>query len=84
MTNQEITKALLSLCPEADWSLTGDDYENIIWNSQTIKPTLAELEAEITALPSKEAALKNAHETARKAILDRLGLTLDEAKILLG
>jgi|Laugrespbdmm15sd_2_1035082.scaffolds.fasta_scaffold104026_2 uncharacterized membrane protein YqiK len=51
------------------------------------KSEIAELEkiqAEQNAQIAAEAAKAEAKATARKAILDRLGLTADEAAILLG
>jgi hypothetical protein len=80
MTHEQITKAIQSLKPNAEWTLTGDDYANLIWLSTGKAPTLAEIEAEIAALPAKEAA-----KIAAKAnLLAKLGITADEAKLLLG
>jgi hypothetical protein len=75
MTHEQITKAIQSLKPNAEWTLT-----NLIWLSTGKAPTLAEIEAEIAALPAKEAA-----KIAAKAnLLAKLGITADEAKLLLG
>jgi hypothetical protein len=80
MTHEQITKAIQSLRPNAEWTLTGDDYANLIWLSNGKAPTLAEIETEIAALPAKEAA-----KIAAKAnLLAKLGITADEAKLLLG
>ena len=83
MTNDDIAKALVRLQPEAIWSLVGDDYNDIDWVSTDIsKPTLLEIQKEIeTPTVSAEATAK---ATARQAILDRLGLTAEEAQLLLG
>lgn len=83
MNNREMAKAIKSLSPDAIWTLNGVDYENIIWENDAYKPTLAEIEAEIAALPAKEAAELEAKQAQKQAILDRLGLTEDEAKLLL-
>lgn len=79
MTHEQITKALISLTPNAQWTLTGDDFDNLIWLSEGNAPTLAEIEAEIASFPNKESA-----KIAEKAaLLAKLGITADEAKLLL-
>ena len=48
---------------------------------------IAELETEIAAAEAKakaEAQAKDEAEAARQALLDKLGITADEAKLLLG
>lgn len=71
--------------PNAQWVIDGDDYDSLQWHSQDIpKPTLRELK---DLLPLVEAAKeKVAQETAAKkqALLDKLGITEAEAKILIG
>jgi hypothetical protein len=83
MTHQQITKAIQSLRPNAEWTLTGDDYANLIWLSNGKAPTLAEIETEIAALPAKEAAAQSAKENDKAALLAKLGITADEAALLL-
>lgn len=47
----DLTHAILSLCPGASWSLTGDDYKTLEWNSAIPeKPSEQELRAEIARL----------------------------------
>ncbi len=83
MTHDQIIKAITSLRPNAEWTLVGDDYENINWiSTDSTKPTLAQIQKEIDN-PTISAEVK-AREAARQAILDRLGLTADEASLLLG
>jgi hypothetical protein len=83
MTNEDIRLALESLLPDAKYSLAGDDYENIEWVSDFEKPTIEEIEAEIKLLPKKKAAEIKAKETAKAALLTKLGITADEAALLL-
>lgn len=51
-----ITKALVSLRPGAQWSLDGDSYEGLKWLEKPVweggqkKPTQAEVEAEVARL----------------------------------
>ena len=66
-----------------EWALDGDDYEGLVWLSDTPKPTKAELDAqwdEVKAIIQAEAEAKAAQKAA---LLDRLGITEDEAKLLL-
>ena len=66
-----------------EWHLVGDDYEGLNWLSNTPKPSLAELQEQ---WPEVEAAvLKMAQDKidAKAALLERLGITEEEAKLLL-
>jgi len=65
------------------WSLSGETYDGLVWHSNTSKPTKVALDAQWSAV---ETALKQAvaaKAAARQAVLDRLGLTADEAALLL-
>lgn len=83
MRNDLIAKALLNLNPNAQWTLTGDDYADLTWLSSGEAPTLAEIQAEIAAIPAKEAAAQAEKETEKAALLAKLGITADEAALLL-
>ena len=83
MTHMEIVKALKNLKPNAEWTLPGDDYADLIWLSSGKAPTLAQIEAEIAALPAKEAAAQAAKESEKAALLAKLDITVDEAALLL-
>jgi hypothetical protein len=49
-----IDKALLSLRPNAQWMLVGEDYSGLEWLDQSqTKPTEAEIQAEITRLQAE-------------------------------
>lgn len=67
-----------------EWTLNGDEYTGLTWLSDTEKPTQEELDAlwePTLAMIEQEKADKTA---ARQALLDRLGITEDEARMLLG
>ena len=83
MTHDEIIKALYNLAPKDEWTLSGDDYSELNWISDGTPPTVEEIEAEIKLLPSKELAAKENKENAKLALLDKLGITAEEAKLLL-
>jgi len=69
---------------DSEWTLNGEDYAGLTWLSDTSKPTKKELddlwETTLAAVEQK----KTEAIAARQAILDRLGITADEAKLLLG
>jgi hypothetical protein len=52
----DIAFTLTSQWPISEWSLNGDDYEGLVWLSDTPKPTLSEIE---TAYPLAQKELKN-------------------------
>jgi hypothetical protein len=83
MNNREIAETLAFLFPNKEWFLDGDNYENLIWLSEGNKPTLAELEAEFLLLPNKKAEAETQKATEKAALLAKLGITDDEAKLLL-
>ena len=67
----------------SEWTLNGDEYSGLTWLSDTPMPTQEELDAlwePTLALIEQEKADKAA---ARQALLDRLGITADEARMLL-
>ena len=82
MTHNEIVKALQILAPKAEWTLDGDDYSGLNWLDETIaKPTKQAIENEIAnpTTPPEEIELAN----KKAEILNRLGITEEEAKLLL-
>jgi hypothetical protein len=68
----------------SEWTLNGDEYDGLTWLSKTTKPTKKELDdlwLEVKSNIKTEAAAK---ESARQALLSRLGITAEEAQLLLG
>lgn len=66
-----------------EWVLRGEEYEGLEWLSDSQKPSLAELKA---LWPSVQAEVKQQEAdriAKRQELLDRLGITEDEAKLLL-
>jgi hypothetical protein len=73
-----INNAVLSLRPNTEWTMNNFDVENIIWHTENVKPlTKAEVDAELVRLQTEEKSKKT-------ELLTRLGITADEAKLLLG
>ena len=83
MDNLSISKALLNLVPGALWTLRGDNYADLEWESDGKPPTIAEIEAEINKLPAKEKAKADKLEADKALLLTKLGITEDEARLLL-
>lgn len=84
MIHAEIIEAIANLAPNAEWTLAGDDYSKIEWLSKNIaKPTLEDIELEVTMLPIRKAEKEAANIKAKADLLEKLGITEDEAKLLL-
>jgi len=84
----DITQAIISLRPNTEWSMSGDDVEGIIWHTEGVEPlTSAEVEAEVARLEQAaldEAAAKEAAKASALAKLEALGLTTEEAQAIAG
>jgi hypothetical protein len=83
MKNYLVT-AIQSLCPGAEFSFTEDNYSTIEWHIlEGTAPTKAEIEKEIVKIKAAEEKTKVDEQTAKAALLKRLGITADEAALLL-
>ena len=81
----KLTKAIKYLRPTAEFSYTDDDYSTIKWDVLEGKaPTQAEIDAAILDIKANELSEAKAKVEAKGALLERLGITEDEAKLLLG
>jgi hypothetical protein len=78
MTHKDIIRAINVLAPEAQWTLSGDNFADLIWLDKTkTMPSLQDIEAEI-ANPTPKPSL---------TISDKLaivGLSVDDLKAALG
>lgn len=82
MKHEDKVKAILQIRPESNFQLIGDD---LIWQDENqTEPTETEIQAGWIAHQSAQIAEAEAKATQRQAILDRLGLTAEEARLLLG
>lgn len=74
-----VQQAVVSLRPNVEWSMNGDDVENIIWHTPDVEPlTTAEVEAEVARLEQEAAGKAAAEAAARQAAVDHaksLGFT---------
>lgn len=79
-----LVKAIKKLKPTAEFSFTEDDYSTVQWDVlDGDAPTQAEIDAAIKEIKAEEDNKAEADAAAKAAILDRLGITADEAKLLL-
>ena len=79
-----LTKAIRKLKPNAEFSYTDYDYSTIEWIVLDGEaPTQKEIDAAIEEVKADEIADAQTKATQRQAILDRLGITAEEAQLLL-
>ena len=77
--------AIQKLKPNAEFSFTDDDYSTIKWDVlDGDAPTQKEIDAAIKQVKADQITEAEAKATAKAAILDRIGLTADELKTILG
>jgi hypothetical protein len=83
-----LEQAILSLQPEAQFTVVGDQYSGITWLTPNIpQPTEEQVNVELINLQAKEAQAEQAAKDAKASALAKLaalGLTEDEIKALLG
>jgi hypothetical protein len=80
----DISNAIWKLRPDAEFSFTDEDYSTIKWDKlDGNPPTQAEIEATIKEIAAEEIAQKQKSQTDKAALLAKLGITEDEAKLLL-
>lgn len=78
-------KAIFSLRPGSEFVITDNDYSTIQWYVlEGEAPTLQEVETEMERIAEEEANAEIDRQNRRAEILERLGLTEDEAKLILG
>jgi hypothetical protein len=79
-----LTQAIYKFCPTAEFSFSDNDYATIKWDVLNgDAPTKAEVDAAIEQIKLEEAQVEIDKAVKKAALLDRLGLTEDEAKLLL-
>jgi hypothetical protein len=79
-----LVKAIHKLKPTAQFSFIDDDYSTIKWDVlEGDAPTKKQIDDAIKAVKADEANQIEANATAKAALLERLGITEDEAKLLL-
>jgi len=78
---------LLATHPGAQWSLTANDYNTLIWHDDTPKPTQQELDDAWPAVQQAQADAIAADAAAKQSAIDKLaalGLSVDEIRAAFG
>jgi hypothetical protein len=79
-----LAKAITYLKPNAEFSFTDNDYSTIKWDVlDGDAPTQAEIDAAIEQVKADEISKATAKATAKAALLAQLGITEEQAKLLL-
>jgi hypothetical protein len=83
--NDYLVKAIRKLRPNSEFVFTNNDYSTIKWDVlEGTEPTQAEIEAAIEQVKADEITEAAVRATQKAALLERLGLTQEEANLLLG
>lgn len=82
--SEYLVRAIRGLKPNAEFTFTNDDYATIKWIViEGEAPTQAEIDAEIAKLQKADETKETDRAAAKTALLDRLGITAEEAALLL-
>ena len=79
----DITKILIAKFKDSHWTLDGDDYSGLNWLSDTPKPSKKTLEDLWQIVVSEAEAEAQAKIQKKNDLLARLGLTAEEAAMLI-
>jgi hypothetical protein len=69
--------------PQGGWIISGNDYSGITWIDESVKITKAKFEAGFAEYETIKTANDAAKVSQKAALLDKLGITEDEARLLL-
>ncbi len=84
MEAKYIIKAIHKLKPNAEFSFIEDDYSTIKWDVlDGDAPSILDIEETINKIKDEEMLAQNKAAIAKAALLEKLGITEDEAKLLL-
>jgi len=80
-----LTKAIRKLKPTSEFSFSDEDYSTIEWVVlEGDAQSQAEIDDAIEQVKADEITQAATKATQRQALLERLGITEDEARLLLG
>jgi hypothetical protein len=83
--SEYLVKAIKSLKPGAEFSITDNDYSTVVWDVlDGTPPSKTDIDKAIKDIQGAEATEANNKAEAKAALLDRLGITAEEAQLLLG
>lgn len=76
-------EVLQMLCPNVEWYVQGQEFDDIDWLGAKAPITKSQFEAGFAQVDELKAQQEIAKAEAKAALLERLGITADEAKLLL-
>jgi hypothetical protein len=79
-----ITLAIHKLCPDAEYTYENDDLNTIQWIKGTNPPTSDQIKKMLSIVEAELKQKTEAIASEKDALLNRLGITADEAALLLG
>jgi hypothetical protein len=80
-----IVEAIRNLAPNAEFSFSEEDLTTLDWHSTSItKPSISAIEAEVAKVEKAKETEAADKATAKTALLAKLGITAEEAALLLG
>ena len=80
-----LDQAILKLKPNSEFTYSNRDYSTIQWHVLDGQPpTQSEIDKAILEIKATEISQATAKANAKAALLERLGITADEAALLLG
>ena len=77
-------EVLSMLIPTGGWVITADDFDSIQYDEGVTPVTKKQFEDGFAAFDAWKAQQDQAKANEKAAILDRLGITAEEASLLLG
>lgn len=81
--SQYLVQAIRNLKPSSEFVIRDNDYSSVEWHVlEGTAPTKAQVTAEITKIKAADLTAEADYQASRAALLTRLGITEDEAKLL--
>ena len=79
-----LAKAIFKLKPTAQFSISNNDYSTVKWDVlEGDAPTQTEIDTAIEQIKTEEAQAEASKAAAKAALLAQLGITEEQAKLLL-
>ena len=77
-------EVLTMLLPDGGWYISGDDFDSIIYNDNVKPLTKKQFTDGFVQYDTWQSKQNTDKMTAKSVLLEKLGITEDEAKLLLG
>ena len=76
-------QVLSMLCPDAEFTITGEDWDTIVWHNGEAPITKKQFQDGFAKYDAWKAQQDSAKADAKAELLSRLGITAEEAQLLL-